>query len=110
MGYSDNIVIGFISIDTEANAKKLAKHLVESRLAACVSILPGIHSVYRWKDKIESATEVLLLVKTLAQNSKRLSEEVLHLHPYETPEVVFIDIADGLPEYLSWLKSCVEIK
>ncbi|MEO4083227.1 divalent-cation tolerance protein CutA [Acinetobacter pittii] len=77
--------------------------LVAERLAACVNLLPGLRSVYRWQRKVEAAAEVLLLVKTSAEAYPALQERLRQLHPYELPELLAVEAASGLPEYLQWL-------
>lgn len=72
-------------------------------LAACVNLLPGLRSVYRWQRKVEAAAEVLLLVKTSAEAYPALQERLRQLHPYELPELLAVEAASGLPEYLQWL-------
>jgi len=84
-------------------AKSLAETLVGEHLAACVNILPGLVSVYAWQGAVESAQEALLLVKTERQAYPRLEARLRELHPYELPEIVAIDLARGLPDYLNWI-------
>jgi periplasmic divalent cation tolerance protein len=84
-------------------AKSLAESLVRERLAACVNILPGLLSVYAWQGAVESSEETLLLIKTERAVYPRLESRLRELHPYELPEIVAIDIARGLPDYLNWI-------
>ena len=86
-----------------ASARRIADALVESRLAACVNVLPGITSVYRWQGKVEQADEVLLVAKTVRARLDALTRQVQALHPYELPEVVAVEISGGLPAYLDWI-------
>ncbi len=86
-----------------ASARRIADALVGERLAACVNLLPGISSVYRWQGRVEQAEEVLLVVKTTRGRLEALTRRVQALHPYELPEVVAVDIAGGLPGYLAWI-------
>jgi periplasmic divalent cation tolerance protein len=88
--------------DAEVGAS-LARHLVEERLAACVNVLPGVRSVYRWEGEIHESDECLLVAKTAAATTPRLTERVVELHPYEVPEVLALAVERGLPEYLEWV-------
>lgn len=84
-------------------AGRIAAALVEERLAACVNLLSGMRSVYRWQGKVESAEETLLLIKTTTDRLKRVSERIVELHPYELPEVIAVEAAGGWPAYLDWV-------
>ena len=84
-------------------ARRIADALVAERLAACVNVLPGVTSVYRWQGKVESAAETLLLAKSTDERLEALTARIVALHPYELPEVVAVDIAGGLPGYLAWI-------
>lgn len=84
-------------------ARKLAGLLLSKRVAACVQILPGLESHYRWRGKRETAKEVLLIIKTKASVYKRLEEAILANHPYEVPEIVCLSITQGSKSYLGWL-------
>lgn len=83
-------------------AQRIADALVEERLAACVNLLPGMQSTYRWQGKVEHAAEVLLLAKTTRVRMPALQERIVALHPYELPEVLAVE-AGGLPAYLQWI-------
>lgn len=85
------------------SARRIADALVDARLAACVNLVPGITSVYRWQGKVEQADEVLLVAKTVRERLDALTREVQALHPYELPEVVAVEISGGLPAYLDWI-------
>ena len=84
-------------------ARKIARTLVQRRLAACVNIVPQIESVYRWQGEVEIATEWLLIIKTTAQAFERLRQELLDLHSYDVPECIQIGIEDGSDAYLEWI-------
>jgi periplasmic divalent cation tolerance protein len=84
-------------------ARRLARALVERRAAACVQVIPGARSVYRWKGRVEEAPESILLVKTTAARLPALLAAVRDLHPYEVPEALALPVAAGLPGYLRWL-------
>lgn len=84
-------------------ARRIAERLVEERLAACASVLPGMHSVYRWQGKVERADEALLLIKTSRERLPALTRRVLALHPYELPELAAVEAAGGSPAWLDWV-------
>ena len=86
-----------------ASAERLAEALVGERLAACVNVLPGLRSVYRWRGTVERADEVLLLIKTTRERLDALAARVQALHPYELPELLAVEAAGGLPAYLDWV-------
>ena len=85
------------------SARSLAATLVERRLAACVNLLPGVQSVYRWQGVVEQSAEVTLLIKTTAGRYGELEQAIRQLHPYELPELIALPIAAGLPGYLEWI-------
>lgn len=89
----------------EESANAIALAVVESRLAACVNILPRVQSIYRWQGAVESATEIPLLIKTTAANYPALEKAIAGLHPHEIPEIIALPIAQGLPAYLNWLRA-----
>lgn len=93
--------------DKEA-AKKLAQGLVENHLAACVNIIPGLTSVYPWQGKIETANEVLLLIKTHNECFPALENYIQTHHPYELPEIVAVPIEQGAKQYLNWVSEWVD--
>jgi periplasmic divalent cation tolerance protein len=84
-------------------AEKIAQVLVGEGLAACVNILPAMHSIYTWKGKMESTTEHLLLIKSQTRRYPAIQDRLRALHPYELPEIIAVPIIHGLPEYLAWL-------
>ena len=86
-----------------AEAEKIASALVEKRLAACVSLVPGIHSVYRWKGAIERSEEVLVLIKSSRELMRDLESEIARLHSYDVPETIALHILDGAVSYLDWM-------
>jgi periplasmic divalent cation tolerance protein len=92
---------------SEDEARKVAQHLMEHQLAACVNILPGMESIYRWQDKVESAREWLLLIKTTAEKFPAVRDAIREVHSYELPECIAIAIEDGSEEYLQWIGDCV---
>lgn len=98
-----NIVI-FITAGSRAEARKIAKGLVEKRLVACVNIVPGIESVYTWKGKTEAAREVLLIAKSKKRLFAGIEKAVKGLHSYECPEIIALSIVDGSRDYLKWIE------
>lgn len=90
-------------------AEKIARHLVESRLSACVNILPGVTSVYSWKGQLETAEEHLLLIKSNSDRYAYVEQAIRDLHPYELPEIISLPVERGFSDYLSWIDSCVSI-
>ena len=92
---------------SEDEAQRIANHLVESQLAACVNLVPRIESIYRWQGKVESSREWLLLIKTTAEKFARVRDAIRELHSYELPECIAITIDDGSPDYLKWIEQSV---
>lgn len=88
-----------------AAAERIAEALVGERLAACVNILPIAKSVYRWQGKVESAAELLLVIKARVRDYRKLQQRLLALHPYELPEVVSVPISGGFADYLAWINN-----
>ena len=89
---------------SESEARKIAQALVERRLAACVNIVPKIHSVYRWEGRVEQAEEYLLLIKTVKAREEQVRAAICELHSYELPECIVIQIESGSAEYLKWVE------
>lgn len=98
-----DILIVMTNLPDRASASRLGALLVEHRHAACVNILAECTSIYRWQGKVETATEVPLLVKTTAIAYSRVEELIRANHPYELPEIVGIPVRQGLPAYLEWV-------
>lgn len=102
----DAVAITLVSCPPE-HAERIARLLVDARLAACVNVLPQIKSIYRWHDATESADESLLLIKHPAQGFDAVRTAVLEAHPYELPEIIAVSLDEGHPPYLAWiLASC----
>lgn len=86
-----------------ACARQLARSLLEEGLAACVNLLPAVESLYRWQGSIESASEIPLLIKSTARSYLALEQRIAELHPYDVPEIIALNIQQGLPAYMNWL-------
>ena len=91
------------STSSVEEAERIARHLVESRVAGCVKILPGVESLYRWEGSVETASEVMVLIKTSADHVAEVETAVRELHSYEVPEFLVIAIESGSRSYLEWL-------
>jgi len=92
-------------------ARAIAQNVVGKRLAACVNLLPAsMESIYRWKGKIESARELLMLIKTTTSRLSQLEREVKRLHSYDVPEFIAIPVISGSPQYLSWIAESVALR
>jgi periplasmic divalent cation tolerance protein len=96
--------IVFTTAGSQEEARKIAHALVERRLAACVNVVPQIESVYRWQEKVETATEWLLVIKTQADSFARVRDAIKELHSYELPECVMVEVRGGSEEYLRWIE------
>ena len=98
---------GYIQVMTTTSAReeadKIARLLVERRLAACVQVLGPIESVYRWQDKIETSQEWLCLIKSRQSQFPAIEQAILEVHSYEVPEILALPVTAGNPDYLKWL-------
>jgi periplasmic divalent cation tolerance protein len=101
---ADNVRI-LLTTAPPDQAQDIARALVEERLAACVSLLPGVRSVYRWKEAVHDDPETVLLVKTTADRLETLSTRYDALHPYEVPEALVLEPAGGSAAYVAWLEA-----
>ncbi|MCL6508080.1 MAG: divalent-cation tolerance protein CutA [Bryobacteraceae bacterium] len=101
---TDKIVV-LSTCGSSEEAERLAKRLVEKRLAACVNVVTSLRSIYRWRGQVEEAGEALLLIKSRRELFDALRVEIEKAHSYELPEVIALSIVDGSRGYLSWLES-----
>lgn len=101
---SSEAILILTACPEEATAVRIARDLVESGLAACVSRLPGAHSTYRWEGRLQDEPEVLLIIKTLATRFEALELRLKSLHPYELPEIIALPVASVSAEYMAWLR------
>ncbi len=95
--------IVFCTVPDADTGRHIADRLVEYRLAACVNLIPGLESIYRWKGEIQHDSEVLLMIKTTAADYVPLEQAIRELHPYELPEIVAVPLSNGLTDYLNWI-------
>ncbi len=103
---TDNRIV-LTTASSEDEARKIARHLLEHRLAACVNVVPHVASIYRWQGKIEEAREWLLIVKTTAAAFSQVREAIAELHSYELPECICLTMENGSPAYLEWIAESV---
>lgn len=101
-------VVALSTVGTAEDAERIARALVARRLAACVNVVSGLVSVYRWKGAVEREEERLLVIKTRADRLSRLGKALVSLHPYEVPELLTLAVEDGYPPYLAWLDESVK--
>ena len=99
---TDKIVV-LSTCDSEEQAQQIARHLVEHRQAACVNIMPGARSVYRWKDKIEETAEFLLVIKSRRDLFAAVRAAIEKIHTGEVPEIIALPVVDGSEAYLDWM-------
>ena len=104
---AEKILLALSTFPDAETARQISNQLVSEKFAACANILPAIESIYRWKEKIESGNETLVFFKLSEDRQPAFQEKLRSLHPYEVPEIVFVPVASGLPDYLRWVaESC----
>lgn len=102
-------LVVFCTCGEKGEAQRIARDLVESKLAACVNILPSVQSIYRWQGQVETAQEILLLIKTTPERFPELQQRIMHLHSYETPEIIALPVSIGSDKYLAWIQESVQV-
>lgn len=107
-GQTDKEIVIFITAPNEDEAARIARSLVEARLAACANIVRNIRSIYTWQGSVQDDTEVLMVVKTREVLFEAVSDRVRELHSYDVPEIIALPIIDGSPDYLKWLRGSTE--
>jgi len=100
---SSNALVVLSTLPDAVLAREIAARLVEERLAACVNIIPGLVSVYRWQDAVQQDDEVLMLMKTTQAGYRGLEQRLRDLHPYELPEIIAVPVGDSQADYLKWI-------
>ena len=108
LGSSSEYCACLTSVSNAEDARRLARLMVEERLAACVNIIPGVQSIYEWQSKIHEDQELILMIKTRRESVEALNEFLKKNHPYELPELIALNIDDGNPNYLRWIDSIVK--
>jgi periplasmic divalent cation tolerance protein len=98
------------TVSSQEEARRIANHLLDKKLAACVNIVPHLESIFLWNGKVEESQELMLLIKTTAERYKDVQAEILQQHSYDLPEVIAFDIADGSGDYLNWIAASVRGK
>ena len=106
---TDKIVV-LTTCESKKRADKLARHLVKQRVAACVNVLPKARSIYRWKEKVEEASEWMLIIKSRRDLFDALRTEIQNQHSYEVPELIALPIVDGSEPYLAWFDAQLTAK
>jgi periplasmic divalent cation tolerance protein len=102
-------IVVLVTCASVKEARKIARAVVEQRIAACANIVTApVHSIYRWKGKVESANEFLLIIKTTQARFAKLEAEVKRLHSYDVPEIIALPIARGAATYLTWISDSVQ--
>jgi len=100
---AEKILLALSTFPNAETARKISNQLVAESFAACANILPDVESIYRWKEKIETGNEILVFFKVSEDRQSAFQEKLRSLHPYEVPEIIFIPVRNGLPEYLRWV-------
>ncbi len=103
-----SVKIVFCTVSGENEAEKIAERIVTAKLAACVNIVPHIKSVYLWNDKLQKDSEYLLIIKTHSRVLQNLINTLNDVHSYDIPEILAVDVTDGLTNYINWVKNNVE--
>ena len=100
---AEKILLALSTFPDVETARQISNQLVTERLAACANMLPPVESIYRWKENIESGNETLVFFKLSEDHQSAFQEKLRSLHPYEVPEIIFVPVSSGLPEYLRWV-------
>ena len=98
------VAVVYTTTDNVQDARKIAHTLVEEQLVVCVNIIPKIESIYRWKGKIETDNELVLIAKTTDKNVKKTIQKIKELHTYELPDIIVLPIIGGLKDYLNYIQ------
>jgi periplasmic divalent cation tolerance protein len=99
----EKVLLALSTFPDAETARRISNELVTERFAACANILPTVESIYRWKEKIESGNETVVFFKVSEERQSEFQDKLRSLHPYDVPEIIFVPVASGLPEYLQWV-------
>lgn len=105
---TNNYIVVFCTVPDENVAEKIAHEVVKRKLAACCNIVPGLRSIYVWKDEIQDDKEMLLLIKTKENVFPELQNAITEIHPYSIPEIISLSIEKGSKNYLNWVEQNVK--
>ena len=100
---AERVLLALSTFPDRETAQPVSNQVVTEKFAACANILPAVESIYRWKDKVETGNETLVIFKLGEDRQSAFQEKVRSLHPYEVPEIIFFPVSNGLPEYLHWV-------
>jgi periplasmic divalent cation tolerance protein len=100
---AERVLLALSTFPDAEIARRISNQLVSEHFAACANILPSVESIYRWKEKIESGNETLVLFKVSEVRQAAFQDKLRSLHPYDVPEIIFVPVTGGLPEYLQWV-------
>jgi len=100
---AERVLLALSTFPDRETAQRVSNQVVTEKLAACANILPAVESIYRWKGKVETGNETLVFFKLSEDRQSAFQEKLRSLHPYEVPEIIFVQVASGLPEYLRWI-------
>ena len=100
---TDEVLLVIATFADEESARRICREVVTEHLAACANVLPAIHSIYRWQDKVEEAAETMAFFKTTAARLPALQAKMKSLHSYDVPEIIALKVTAGLPDYLQWV-------
>jgi periplasmic divalent cation tolerance protein len=101
---AEEVLLAISTFPDAETANRAAHTLISEKFAACANIIPAIHSIYRWKDKIETGDEVMVFFKTTPDRQAAFQEKLRSLHPHEVPEIILLSVVAGFPDYLRWVR------
>ena len=99
----EQVLLALSAFPDVETANDIARMLVAEKFVACANIIPAVHSIYRWKGKVEAGGEALVFFKTTRDRQKAFQDKLRSLHPYELPEIIYLQIDKGSPDYLGWV-------